>query len=73
MQINRQRTVNGEGVAGCFICGRACDEGDVTVLGRQICPICERITIRLTPSHPLYPFWVTLMRGLFEDGDGDAD
>jgi|GEM_PF-4598832 len=36
------------------------------VLGRPICDICERITVSLTPRHPLYPFWVSVVKGLYQ-------
>lgn len=55
----------------CFICGRISDGDDVIVLGQVLCPICERITVRLTPRHPLYPFWVSMMGDLFRESAGD--
>lgn len=50
----------------CALCGRQDDEMKLRVLGRPICDICERITVALTPRHPLYPFWVSVVKGFYQ-------
>ncbi len=47
----------------CHICGRPDDGKALSVDGRHLGPVCERITVRLEPQHPLYPFWVQMLHG----------
>lgn len=54
----------------CHVCGRPDDGTALSVDGRHLCPVCERITVRLQPQHPLYPFWVQMLHG-FAGASGD--
>lgn len=47
----------------CHICGRPDDGRSVHVSGHVLCGVCERITVRIGPQHPLYAFWVQMLHG----------
>ncbi len=48
----------------CHICGRPDDGKSLRISGRVLCSVCERITVRILPQHPLYGFWVQMLQGL---------
>ncbi len=48
----------------CHICGRPDDGKSLHVSGRVLCSVCERITVRILPQHPLYGFWVRMLHGI---------
>jgi len=53
--------------ARCAFCGRISTGGGLTILGRPVCEVCERITVALPPAHPLYPFWISVVKGLYRE------
>lgn len=53
----------------CSLCGRQITEPGLSILEAAICPVCERISVVLKPQHPLYPFWVMLVRASLEERD----
>lgn len=48
----------------CSICERPIDAG-LPLLGGEICSLCERISATIAVDHPLYTFWVQLIRTLW--------
>lgn len=49
----------------CTLCGRTSTAMPLRILGRPVCTVCERITVALPPGHPLYPFWISVVKGLY--------
>lgn len=42
----------------CAVCGRFPVGRSLSLGGRAVCGVCEGITVRLAPGHPLYRTWV---------------
>ena len=47
----------------CSVCGRRGQEGEfLRFRSVNLCTVCERMSLFLMPGHPLYRFWISLLR-----------
>jgi hypothetical protein len=69
--VTRSRQVaarRGRRRQACAVCGGPASGRPLRLYGRLVCGVCEGITVRLLPDHPLYPTWLSLVRGIVPIG-----